>query len=108
MSLEKFYSKVDESIFLEYSLTSKIYKIFNKRSLVIEDSIHDAFDETNPFSLKKEDINNDACISKRAKKVSHNDTQREQAQNNGGNVEIKPPEVNESNLENMRSTQNVT
>ena len=45
-NLEKFDAKADEGIFLGYSTTSKAYRIFNKRSLVVEESIHVFFDES--------------------------------------------------------------
>ena len=44
-NLGKFDSKADEGIFLGYSLTSKAYRVYNKRTLTIEESIHVAFDE---------------------------------------------------------------
>uniref|UniRef100_A0A151UEZ7 Retrovirus-related Pol polyprotein from transposon TNT 1-94 n=1 Tax=Cajanus cajan TaxID=3821 RepID=A0A151UEZ7_CAJCA len=46
-TLGKFDAKVDEGVFIGYSATSKAYRIFNKRSLVVEESIHVKFDETN-------------------------------------------------------------
>ena len=44
-NLDKFDSKSDESIFLGYSSRSKAYRIFNKRTSCIEESLHIAFDE---------------------------------------------------------------
>jgi len=43
--LGKFDSKADEAIFLGYSLTSKAYKVFNRRTLNVEESMHVVFDE---------------------------------------------------------------
>jgi len=60
-NLGKFDAKSDEAIFLGYSLHSKAYRVFNKRTLTVEESIHVIFDETNPSPSKKEEcINNDA------------------------------------------------
>ena len=42
-NLGKFDAKSDESIFLGYSLTSKAFRVFNKRTLVVEESIHVIF-----------------------------------------------------------------
>ena len=50
--LGKFDAKSDEGIFLGYSLTSKAFRVFNKRTLVVEESIHVIFDESNPHSRK--------------------------------------------------------
>ena len=52
-NLEKFYAKADEGIFLGYSTTSKAYKIFNRRSLIVEESIHVVFDESMKHNSKK-------------------------------------------------------
>ena len=52
-SLGKFDTKSDEAIFLSYSTFSKVSKVFNKRSLVVEESIHIIFDETNDLPSKK-------------------------------------------------------
>ena len=47
MLSEKFNPRSDEAIFLGYSSHSKAYKVFNKRTLYIEESVHVLFDETN-------------------------------------------------------------
>ena len=62
-NLGKFDAKSDESIFLGYSLTSKAFRVFNKRTLVVEESIHVIFDESNPPSRKNSfDDDNDVGI----------------------------------------------
>ena len=35
-----------------YSTNSKAYKVFNKRTMVVDESMHAVFDETNPFHIK--------------------------------------------------------
>lgn len=54
----KFDSKFNIDIFLGYSSTSKTYIVFNKITLVVEESIHATFDETNQLDQEK-DIDND-------------------------------------------------
>jgi len=44
--LGKFDAKAGEGIFLGYSSTSKSYRVYNKRTLVVEEFVHVAFDET--------------------------------------------------------------
>ena len=44
-SLDKFDSKSDEGIFVGYSIRSKAYIIFNKKTSTIEESLHVVFDE---------------------------------------------------------------
>ena len=45
--LGKFDSKADKGIFLGYNSNSASYKVFNKRTLIIESSVHVTFDESN-------------------------------------------------------------
>ena len=45
--LGKFDSKADEGIFLGYNSNSASYRIFNKRTLIVESSVHVTFDESN-------------------------------------------------------------
>ena len=46
-ALVKFGLRSDEAIFLGYSSHSKAYKVSNKQTLCVEDSVHVLFDETN-------------------------------------------------------------
>ena len=46
--LGKFDAKADDGIFLGYSSNRKAYRVFNKRTLTVEESIHVTFDETPP------------------------------------------------------------
>jgi len=45
--LGKFDSKTDEGIFLGYSFHGHAYRAYNKRTMLVEESMHIAFDETN-------------------------------------------------------------
>lgn len=47
-NLGKFDAKADEGIFLGYALSSKSFRVFNKRTMIVEESIHVTFDKTNP------------------------------------------------------------
>ena len=51
--MEKFDSISDVRIFLRYSTTSKAYRVFNKITLVVKESMHVVFDEFNTFSKEK-------------------------------------------------------
>ena len=55
-------AKSDEAIFMGYTLNSKAYRVFNKTSLIVEESIHVVFDETNVASRKGGIANDDADI----------------------------------------------
>ncbi|GAA0172098.1 hypothetical protein LIER_25993 [Lithospermum erythrorhizon] len=50
--LGKFDSKSNKGIFLGYSKHSRAYVIYNKKDRTIQESIHVSFDETNPFTKK--------------------------------------------------------
>ena len=58
-NLRKFDSKADEGIFLGYSTSSKAYRIFNKRTLVVEESMHVIFYESNSLNPRKNVYNID-------------------------------------------------
>lgn len=51
-NLEKFDAKTYECLFLGYSTSSKTFRIFNKRTLTIEESVHVTFDDSNPKSIE--------------------------------------------------------
>ena len=62
-NLGKFDAKSDEAIFLGYFTNSKAYRVFNKRTLTVEESIHVTFNED--ILLPKESHeyeNNDTTI----------------------------------------------
>ncbi|KAJ9185172.1 hypothetical protein P3X46_004832, partial [Hevea brasiliensis] len=50
----KFSSKIDEGIFLGYSTSSKAYRVFNKRTLVVEESMHVVFDKAKLLGPRKD------------------------------------------------------
>ena len=52
-NLDKFDVKSDEDIFLGYASTSRAYRVFNKRTLVVEENIYVIFDETMENLKKK-------------------------------------------------------
>ena len=58
-NLAKFDAKSGEDIFLGYSTTSKVYRIFNKHTLIIENFIYIIFDEANNPSSRKIDLLDD-------------------------------------------------
>jgi len=60
-NLGKFDSKADEAIFLGYSLRTKSYRVFNRRTLHVEESVHVTFDEfldlkENPLESRQKSI----------------------------------------------------
>jgi len=47
-SLGKFDAKADECVFLGYASQSHAYRVYNKGLMIVEESMHVVFDETNP------------------------------------------------------------
>ena len=62
-NLEKFDAKSDEGIFLGYSTNSKAYRVFNKRTLIVEESIHVTFNKDILWPRESHEYeNNDTTI----------------------------------------------
>jgi hypothetical protein len=51
--LDKFDSKSDIDIVLDYSSLSKAYRVYNNKTFCLEESIHVAFEETQNDKKKK-------------------------------------------------------
>ena len=79
-NLGKFDAKSDEAIFLEYSTTSKAYRVFNKRTLTVEESIHITFNENVPLTIEtnKVEDNETTIIEKNLKDLSLQDKESEE------------------------------
>nr|KYP59259.1 Retrovirus-related Pol polyprotein from transposon TNT 1-94 [Cajanus cajan] len=54
--LGKFDAKANEAIFLGYSTNSKAYRVYNKRTIIVEESVHVVSDETNKQETKQTEI----------------------------------------------------
>ena len=64
-------SRLMKVFFLGYSTTSKAYRIFNRRSLVVEESILVVFDESLTYKSKKLE-EEDEEINKHSENEKHN------------------------------------
>ena len=99
--LKKFDVKSDEVIFLGYSSSSKVFRVFNKRTLVVEESIHVIFDETNDLLLRKNEGIDDADLLIEGMKEltlkdstiqndeEHENKQDDEGENNKNNLKIQ-------------------
>ena len=54
VNLEKFNARSDVEIFLGYSTSSKAFRVFNKRTMVVDESIYVIFYESNNFLQERE------------------------------------------------------
>ncbi|KAH9697997.1 hypothetical protein KPL71_023833 [Citrus sinensis] len=92
-NLGKFDPKSDVAIFLGYSNSSKAYRVYNKRTLVVEKSMHVTFDESNPSSTEKVVVDDNA-----------EEEQQEEASND--NQEDAPRGIQEEHHEETNAEQN--
>ncbi|XP_016461781.2 putative mitochondrial protein AtMg00710 [Nicotiana tabacum] len=91
-NLGKFDPKSDEGIFLGYSPSSRAYRVFYKRTLCIEKSIHVVFVDTNP-RLRNEKLPEDKEISIIPKSIvtgkdSHDQATNKQNQSTEEHIEV--------------------
>ncbi|KAH9671187.1 Integrase catalytic domain-containing protein [Citrus sinensis] len=92
-NLGKFDPKSDVGIFLGYSNSSKAYRVYNKRTLVVEESMHVTFDESNHSSTEKVVVDDNA-----------EEEQQEEASND--NQEDAPHGIQEEHHEETNAEQN--
>ena len=71
-NLEKFDAKSDEAIFLGYSSSNKAYRVFNKRTLTVEEFIYVTFNEDILLSLENHECedNDTTTIEKNIEDLS--------------------------------------
>ena len=89
-NIGKFDSRSDEGIFLGYSLNSKAYRIFNRKSLTVEKSTHVIFDESIPIlhpHMSGDEI--DAGNPSRSQKETHDFLDEVKSEDQG--QEVHPP-----------------
>ena len=53
-NIGKFDERSDEAVFLGYSSHSKAYRVYNKKTMCVEESVHIIFDETNFTTSEQE------------------------------------------------------
>ena len=56
-------AKYSVGIFLGYSLSSKTYRVFNKKTMVVEESVHVVFDESNESLERRERVGDDVDLN---------------------------------------------
>ena len=76
-NLGKFDKKTDEGIFLGYCENKRGYRVFNRRTLVIEEAIHVTFDESYDTS-KSNSEDDEEEIKKKLKEVTSQDAKSEE------------------------------
>ena len=61
-NLGNFDAKSSVGIFLRYSLSSNAYRVFNKKTMIVEESVHIVFDESNNSLERGENIDDDVGL----------------------------------------------
>ena len=89
-NLGKFDAKSDKGIFLGYSLKSHAYRVFNKKLMTVEESIHVIFYETNNYEQAAAKIN------------TNEDDQNTSLKNLDNNTKIQPIESSIQPIENLQ------
>jgi hypothetical protein len=94
-NLGKFDAKSNEGTFLGYSMNGKAYRVYNKRSLTIEESIYVVFDEVDSLKPKNIDDDDDDDINVIENKVNNIKVRDQTSQNSNKEESMK----NASHLE---------
>lgn len=84
--LGKFDPRSEEGVFVGYAMDSKAYKVYNKRTRKVEESIHVVFDEEsmaeNPIKEREpEDSGNDIFVLNRANQIINEVAEGDEPQN---------------------------
>ncbi|RVW84451.1 Retrovirus-related Pol polyprotein from transposon RE1 [Vitis vinifera] len=77
-NLGKFDAKSDVGIFLGYSTSSKSFRVFNKRTMVVEESIHVIFDESNNSLQERESFDDDLGLETSMRKLQIEDKRQQE------------------------------
>ena len=93
-ALGKFNSKCDEGIFLGYSVLSKAYTVFNKKTLPVEESIQVKVDDTNSIVHKSQEEDENE-LSKNLENLSLNHQNNQPSNSKSQNEEIISQEEKE-------------
>ncbi|GKC38710.1 retrovirus-related pol polyprotein from transposon TNT 1-94 [Tanacetum coccineum] len=67
--LEKFDGKADKGFFVGYSLNSKVFRVFNSRTRIVEENLHIRFSENTPNVIGTKVSNNAGQARKETKHV---------------------------------------
>ncbi|XP_021766287.1 uncharacterized protein LOC110730772 [Chenopodium quinoa] len=113
-NLGKFDERSEEAIFLGYAIDSKAYRVYNKSSMCVEESIHIIFDEVNQFvSVQEQEDDNDfeiGLIRDRDEEETQKQTKEKQPaleEEHQENGEVPQPneQVNEEQAEEAEGTE---
>ena len=105
--MHKFDCKADEGVFLSYSTKRKAYKVYNKRTKVVEESMHVTFDETNPFKSRNDPFDD---VDKGMQRMNINDQPSMSQQGGQGSAQNDQPSTSqelESNEQNNEENEDM-
>ena len=69
---------MDVGIFLDYSTSSKAFRVFNKRTMVVEESIHIIFDESNNSLQERQSFDDDLGLETSMGKLKIEDRRQQE------------------------------
>ena len=86
---DKFDKKMNEGIFLDYSNDKQVYRLYNRRTLVIEEPIHITFDETNDIATKNVCRDDDVGLQQKLEELSTENEAKTSKEDNSQNMEVE-------------------
>ncbi|CAH9079864.1 unnamed protein product [Cuscuta europaea] len=89
-NIGKFDARSDEAIFLGYSTHSKAYKVLNKRTQCVEESIHIIFDEALSLKPRQDDEGDIGILRKGNHSHEHIETSHDQTEESLDNEQNEP------------------
>ncbi|WJZ90882.1 hypothetical protein VitviT2T_009997 [Vitis vinifera] len=89
-NLGKFDAKSDVGIFLGYSTSSKAFRVFNKRTMVVEESIHVIFDESNNYLQERESVDDELGLETSMGKLQIEDKRQQEESGENPKKEDSP------------------
>ena len=89
-NLGKFDAKSNVGIFLGYSSSSKTYRVFNKKTMVVKESVHVVFDESNESLERRESVNDDVGLDFSMGRFQIDDKVHQQEEEIDSNKEESP------------------
>ena len=90
-NLGKFEAKYNVGIFLGYYSSRKAYRVFNKKTMVIEESIHVIFDEFNDSLQRKESVDDNVGLEFSIGRLQIEDRVHQQGEEINSKKEEKSP-----------------
>ena len=78
-----------KAFFLDYSNDKQVYRLYNRRTLVIEEPIHITFDETNDIATKNICKDDDVGLQQKLEELSTENEAKTSKEDTSQNMEVE-------------------